>query len=52
MEGCQIILLIDDQEPKYFILVMHALVDEFIWPIHVSPLEQIWPMYTSHLVAE
>jgi hypothetical protein len=29
MEGCQIILLIDDQKPKYFISVMHARVDEF-----------------------
>jgi hypothetical protein len=33
MEGCQIIMLTNDQEPKYSILAMHTHVDEFIWPI-------------------
>jgi hypothetical protein len=33
MEGCQIILLNNDQELKYFVLAMHIHVDEFIWPI-------------------
>jgi hypothetical protein len=36
MEGCQIILLINEflfQEQNCYILAMHTLVDEFIWPI-------------------
>ena len=33
MEGCQIILLTNDREPKYFISAMHIYVDEFIWMI-------------------
>jgi hypothetical protein len=33
MEGWQIILLVDNQEPKCFILAMHTNVDEFIWLI-------------------
>ena len=33
MEGCQIILLTNDKEPKYFVSAMHIYVDEFIWPI-------------------
>jgi hypothetical protein len=52
MEGYQIVLLINDQELKYFISVIHALVDEFVWPIHESPLEQKWPMYTSPLATK
>ena len=33
MEGCQIILLTNDREPKYFVSAMHIYVDEFIWSI-------------------
>jgi hypothetical protein len=33
MEGCQIILLTNDLEPKYFVLAMHMHVDKFIWSI-------------------
>ena len=33
MDGCQIVLLTNDQEPKYFVSAMHIYVDEFIWPI-------------------
>jgi hypothetical protein len=33
MEGCQIISLTNDLEPKYFVLAMHMHMDKFIWSI-------------------